>query len=167
MSEFRVRPISPEITAAVRDTLRAPGYGHPVHRERALGTGPCRECLSAFVVGEEERLLFTYDAFVNAEHRPQPGPVFIHAGRCRPYDDEGYPRGLSGLPVVAEAHLRDGTRLPVEPLLAGREPAQLADLLVRADVEHLHLRHGDAGCFIARVERVAMLVDDEQPRATA
>jgi hypothetical protein len=75
-----------------------------VHRERALGTGPCRECLSTFVVGEEERLLFTYDAFVNAEHRPQPGPVFIHAGRCCPYDDAGYPRGLSGLPVVAEAH---------------------------------------------------------------
>jgi hypothetical protein len=85
----------------------------------------------------------------------QPGPVFIHAGRCRPYDDAGYPRGLTGLPVVAEAHLRDGTRLPVQPLLAGREPAQLADLLARADVEHLHLRHAEAGCFIARVERVA------------
>jgi hypothetical protein len=156
MSGFRVRPISPEISTAVRDTLRAPSYGHPVHRERALGTGPCRECLSTFSVGQEERLLFTHNAFADTEHLPQPGPVFIHAERCSPFADAGFPSGLAGVPVFAEVHLRDGTRLPAQPLHAGSESAELEALLTRADVQHLHLRHAEAGCFIARVERVGV-----------
>jgi hypothetical protein len=155
MTAFRVRPISPEITAIVRDTLRAPKYGHPAHRELALGTGPCRECLSTFVVGQDERLLFTYDAFAHATHRPQPGPVFIHAEPCQPFADSGYPGGLAGVPVFADVELRDGSRLPAQLLRAGQESAELEPLLARTDVRHIHLRHAEAGCFIACVERIA------------
>ena len=84
MPEFIVRPIGREVTDVVRSTLLAPQYGHPVHRELAKGTGPCRECLSSFTIGAEDRLLFTYNAHA-ADHVPRPGPVFIHADTCEPW----------------------------------------------------------------------------------
>ena len=153
MPGFRVRPISPEITAAVRDTLRAPGYGHPVHREVARGTGPCRECLSTFEVGVDERLLFTHDAFAGLEQLSQPGPVFVHARPCVPFSGSGYPTGLEALPIVAEVWRRDGSRSNPRPLPPAREAETLEELLDDPICEFIHLRHGEAGCFIARVDR--------------
>src|SRR5450755_4471438 len=85
MLPFVIRPIRPAITSAVRETLRAPAYGHPVHRELARGTGPCRECLSEFAVQKDDRLLFTYNSFDGSGCVAQPGPVFIHAEECRPF----------------------------------------------------------------------------------
>jgi hypothetical protein len=154
MPTFIVRPISREVTAAVRSTLRAPGYGHLVHREVARGTGPCRECLSTFQVHDDERLLFTHDPFAGPERLSQPGPVFVHAEPCEPFAGDGYPPGLTELPVVAEAFLRDGARATPRAIDAGREAEILRDLLADSAVEFVHLRHGEAGCFIARVDRV-------------
>lgn len=155
MPAFIVRPIAPDIAASVRSTLRAPGYGHPAHHERAQGTGPCRACLSEFVVGRDDRILFTYNPFVDAGAVPQPGPVFIHAGACEPFAGGGYPRGLAGLPVVAEAHLGDGTRSSLQALVPGSAAETLTELLADPNVRFVHLRHAEAGCFIARVDRVA------------
>jgi hypothetical protein len=154
MSDFIVRPIGREITTAVRTEMVAPQYGHPVHREQARGTGPCRECLSTFTVGSEDRLLFTYNPFAHAALIPQPGPVFIHAEACQPFAGNGYPDGLRALPIVAEAHLLDGTRSTITPLLAGDEGTTLDELLRDPHVRFVHLRHAEAGCYIARAERV-------------
>ena len=60
MAHFHISGLSDELTGEVRDTLRSPGYGHPVVREVATGTGPCRACLGLFHTGTDERLLFTY-----------------------------------------------------------------------------------------------------------
>ena len=97
MTSFLVRAISPEIATTVRLTQRSPQYGHPVHRERATGTGPCRQCLSAFRVGEEDRLLFTFNPMRDAGVTAQPGPVFIHADHCAPFDGGGFPPGLPSI----------------------------------------------------------------------
>jgi len=154
MSEFIVRGIDRSITTAVRATLRAPEYGHPVHRELAAGTGPCRECLSAFTVGAEDRLLFTYSPFRATDQLSQPGPVFIHAEPCTPFTATGYPDGLTTIPIVAQCHHMDGTIGAPTELSPGAESATVTMLLEAPDVRFLHLRHAKAGCFIARVDRV-------------
>jgi hypothetical protein len=155
MSTFVVRPITGDVTASVRATLRAPGYGHPVHRELARGTGPCRECLSTFDVGVDERLLFTHDPFAGAAQLSQPGPVFVHANACEPFAEVGYPLGLAALPVVAESWLRDGSRSKPHALVRGRESEALEEIMTDSAVDFIHLRHAEAGCFIARVDRRA------------
>lgn len=157
MGSFVIRAISRDVTTEVRRTLRAPEYGHPVHRELARGTGPCRECLTAFRVGEEDRLLFTFNPFADGQHLPQPGPVFIHADDCEPTSgnaDDVYPGGLLGVPVLVEAHYADGTTSAPGALMVGHEVQTLRGVMLESRVSFLHLRHAEAGCFIARVERV-------------
>ena len=157
MAGFVVRSIGRDITTEVRTTLRAPGCGHPVHREVARGTGPCRECLCAFDVGREERLLFTYNPFwADVEQLAQPGPVFIHAAECDLDSTQAYPKGLTSLPVVAQAHHDDGTTSAPRALMAGSEADSLRTWLDEPSVRFLHLRHADAGCYVARVDRVAI-----------
>jgi hypothetical protein len=155
MARFIVRPIAREIASRVRESRRSPQYGHPVHQETARGTGPCRQCLSAFVVGGEDRILFTYSPFDGTSRLRQPGPVFIHAHECESHEGSGYPEGLRGIPVVAQAYLQDGTIADVRPLLKGEETSRLEALLDEPSVQFAQLRHAEAGCFIARVERLA------------
>ena len=155
MSAFVVLPLSHQITAEVRASRRAPVYGHPVHEELAGGTGPCRECLRPFVVGAEERLLFTYSPFDGQSTLPQPGPVFIHATSCSPHDGAGFPEGLRSIPLVAQPYHRDGTVGAPVALPAYGEDAVIERVLGVPSVTFVFLRHAEAGCFIARAQRVA------------
>jgi hypothetical protein len=159
MSGFIIRPIGRTTTSEVRTTLRAPQYGHQVQREVARGTGPCRECLSTFAVGHDDRLLFTYNPFSGSDDVAQPGPVFIHADACEPFGGDGYPEGLRSLPMLAEAYLSDGSRAALQTLVPGEEAQTLSALLRDSRVRFVHLRHAQAGCFIARVDRAVT----EQP----
>src|SRR4051794_36440984 len=102
MTEFRFQGIPDELAAEVRQTMRAPGYGHPAHRELARGYGPCRLCLRTFAIGEEERILFTYQPFCDARSLPAPGPVFIHCVPCTRYDSLELPPDFRSLPLVFE-----------------------------------------------------------------
>ncbi|MBL0940381.1 MAG: DUF1203 domain-containing protein [Gemmatimonadaceae bacterium] len=155
MAEFIVRPISRDITTEVRSTRLSPRYGHPVYQETARGTGPCRECLRAFVVGRDERVLFTYTPFNGELGIPQPGPVFIHAEACVGHFGLGYPDGLRGIPMAVQPYYAGGVigspiRLPPD-----KEELLLAALIGDPLVQFAHLRHAEAGCFVARVERAA------------
>ena len=104
MPSFRVVPIPADVAAEVRDTLLAPGYGHPAHVEVASGYGPCRACLRTFREGAEARVLFTWDAFSGVEAYPSPGPVFIHRDACEPWSGEGVPPELRRLPLMLEGY---------------------------------------------------------------
>ena len=86
MSHFRYVGIPAALAAQARQTLASPQYGHPAHREVAHGTGPCRLCLRTFTVGAEDRLLFTYQPFLEIGALPAPGPIFVHAEGCTRYD---------------------------------------------------------------------------------
>jgi hypothetical protein len=154
MATFIVRPIARDVADQVRITRRAPNYGHPVHEELAMGTGPCRECLRAFDVGTETRLLFTYSPFDADAGLPQPGPIFIHAEECRRHEGAGYPHGLQDIPVVAQLYYGDGTIGEPKSLPIAGEDAFLSTLFEDERVRFAHLRHAQAGCFIARAERV-------------
>jgi len=153
MADYHILGLPDEITQEVRQTRRAPEYGHPVLREVAGGTGPCRACLQQFKVGHEERLLFTYrpaggDGTVGA-----PGPVFIHASVCRQYRGAGFPPGLRSLPLLLEARVR-GNRISAARTVSGMDIDRVIDeFFADPQVDYLHVRHGEAGCHIARVDR--------------
>lgn len=153
MTEYHIVGLDPEIAAEVRETMLSPGYGHPVVREVARGTGPCRSCLRRFEVGAEERLLFTYRPEAGGGTIGAPGPVFIHAESCDQYRGTSFPADLHVLPIILEAWASDN-RIPAARRVQGSDAdAALAELFADPDVEYIHVRHGEAGCHIARVNR--------------
>lgn len=149
--EYRVIALRQEIADEVRRDLRAPGYGHPSHVERAKGTGPCRLCLRPFRVNEEDRVLFTYNPFPAGSDLPAPGPVFVHKDPCARFDAPGFPPGLRAIPVTVEGY--DERGLAVARMRASDPDTAVRDVLSRTAVAFVHLRNTEAGCFIARVER--------------
>lgn len=155
MTELRFRGIPETLAAEVRATLRAPEYGHPAHRELAKGYGPCRQCLRTFAVGEEDRILFTYQPFRDAGSLPAPGPVFIHADACERYDGTTLPPDFRALPLVFEAYRNGGWLVAQERVGTELSEELLRDMFDRHGADYVHIRNGEAGCFMARVERLA------------
>ena len=150
---FVVRGIPQSIADEVRRTRRSPGYGHPAHQELATGTGPCRCCLRPFVPGAEQRLLFTYRPPGQDQTLTAPGPVFIHADHCEAWNGQGFPDALRALPLAFEARASHSrvTALEVDDKRAPE--SRVLELLRRDDTGWLHVRHAEAGCFIASVLR--------------
>ena len=149
---YRLIALRQETADEVRASMRSPGYGHPAYVEVATGTGPCRLCLRPFRRGEEERVLFTYNPFPDGAGLPSPGPVFVHQASCVRFEGSGFPPELRALPLALEGY--DERGVAVARLRARDPDAAARDLLARPDVAYAHVRHGEAGCFIARVERV-------------
>lgn len=136
-------------------TGRSPGYGHPVHRETATGYGPCRVCLRPFREGEERRVLFTYDAFAGIESLPLPGPVFVHEEPCAAARTDRIPDEIRFIPFTLNAYgtgrnLREVVRHDPDD---GDLDAEIGRLLARPDVDYIHVRNTEAGCYVCRVER--------------
>jgi hypothetical protein len=153
MSVFRFEGIADAVANQVRHTMRAPQYGHPAHREAAQGYGPCRQCLRTFAIAEEERILFTYQPFREPGSVPAPGPVFIHAEPCRRYNDTTFPPDFRSLPLVFEAY-REGGRLVAQKRDVNGSPEEaLEKLFEETGADYIHIRNGEAGCFMARVAR--------------
>jgi hypothetical protein len=151
--EYWLIALRQETADEARATLRSPGYGHPAHVERATGTGPCRLCLRPFRVHEEERVLFTYNPFPADADLPSPGPVFVHKASCERYDAPGFPPELRAIPLALEGY--DERGVPRVRIDANDPDASARDVLSRPGVAYAHVRHGQAGCFVARLERVA------------
>jgi hypothetical protein len=153
MCSYRIQGIPESLATAARESLRSPQYGHPAHVEVATGYGPCRLCLQTFQTGTEERLLFTYQPFIDPAALPAPGPVFIHRSACERYDGSDLPEALRALPLALEGYGAEGVLLAQRRV--GAEPFEdvLQDVFERAEVQYAHLRNAEAGCFIARLER--------------
>lgn len=152
---FRVVALPTKVAELVRTTRRSPGYGHPAHEEVATGYGPCRHCLRDFQVGKDCRILFTYDPFHGIEPLPLPGPIFIHAGDCERFpDDGGFPNDLRSHRLTFAAY-GDGRRLISEEYVANGEiEPTIEQLLERHDVRYVHVRDTEAGCYDFRIERL-------------
>ncbi|MBZ5522893.1 MAG: DUF1203 domain-containing protein [Acidobacteriia bacterium] len=149
--------MDPSLAENVRSSLQSPQYGHPAHVEVAAGYGPCRLCLRQFRIGEENRILFTYNPFDGVEDYPSPGPVFIHQAACTPYAGAGaFPAELRTLPLTLEAYGKDrwiiARERPAEPEIE----AAIERLFANGAVKYIHIRNTEAGCFIARIERIGV-----------
>jgi hypothetical protein len=152
--KFSIRAIPDEISAAARNTRKSPQYGHPAHVEVAGGTGPCRQCLSTFDVGKENRILFTYNPFDGLDPYPSPGPIFVHETPCATYSPrDKFPDTLRSLPLVFEGYGSDRWVTVREKVIDGAAEAAITRIFDQPDVEYIHVRHGEAGCFIAHINR--------------
>ena len=154
MCAYRFHGIPESLAATARASLRSPQYGHPAHVEVATGYGPCRLCLQTFQTGTDERLLFTFQPFTDPAALPAPGPVFIHRSPCERYDGAHLPEALRGLPLALEGYGAAGALLVQRRVGHAAFEAVLEDVFQRANVQYAHLRNAEAGCFIARIERV-------------
>jgi Protein of unknown function (DUF1203) len=138
----------------VRSVRRSPRYGHPVHSEVATGYGPCRLCLRDFAVGVDRRLLFTLDPFHGLEPFPMPGPVFIHESECDRHPEHGgFPADLQSHDLTVVAYGRGRLQRAEERVPGDGIENAIARLFARDDVDYLHVRDTQAGCYDLRVER--------------
>ena len=153
MTAFRFEGIADTVADKVRRTMRAPEYGHPAHRAVAQGYGPCRVCLRTFAIGKDERILFTYQPFLEPGSLPAPGPVFIHAEECARYDAAALPPDFRSLPLVFEAY-RNGSQLLVRERVGERSPEDMLAALFERGADYVHIRNGEVGCFMAAVRPI-------------
>jgi Protein of unknown function (DUF1203) len=154
MNSFEVVAIPSDVADAVRSTGKAPGYGFPAHREIAAGRAPCRHCLRLIRKGEEELLLFTYDPFRETGEPPLPGPVYIHAETCqRDTGRRSIPEEYRGRPLTLAAYGKDRKLLREERLDGGGEEQMAEALFALSDVNYIHVRSTEAGCYLFRLER--------------
>lgn len=153
MSEFRVLSIAPSIAEAARQTRRSPEFGHRVEEETASGTGPCRVCLKPFTVGADRRMLFTYRPEGTGALPFAPGPIYIHSERCSPWEGAGFPDELISFPLIVEGWSSVGELVETAATTGSEAGTVLDRLLGDPTVAFAHIRHGEAGCHIARAER--------------
>src|ERR1700760_2758902 len=156
MNRLQMIAIPTKVAELVRATMKSPGYGHPAHKEIATGYGPCRHCLKTFRVGEEERILFTYDPVHELAPYPLPGPIFIHAESCERHEEhDGLPRDLQSQPLTLVAYGEERTVLAKEYVAGGDGDIERVaqGLLNDSRVQYLHVRDTEAGCYDLRIER--------------
>jgi hypothetical protein len=151
---YKVVPIASDIARSVRENMKSPQYGHPAFSDVAKGYGPCRVCLKTFVKGAEERILFTYNAFENLSKLPLPSPVYIHKDRCEAFDESGFPPALIDLPLLLEGYGEESALVKREAVKKEIIDHQIAELFALEDVDYINLRNAEAGCFVARIERL-------------
>jgi hypothetical protein len=154
MNTFRVLPIPAALAQEVRATGRSPQYGHPTHTEIATGRGPCRSCLRTFRVGEESRILVTFNPFEGLDSYPSPGPIFLHAEACVPFSGTSrFPEELRSLRLTLEGYGADRWVLARERPSADDVETSIRRLFENPAVRYIHVRSTEAGCYIASVER--------------
>jgi len=151
---YKVVPIQSEIARSVRENMVSAQYGHPAFADVAKGYGPCRQCLKTFIKGAEERILFTYNAFENLSNLPLPGPIYIHKNECEPFDAKGFPPGLIDLPLLFESYGDESRLIKREAMKKEEIESQITGIMDLEDVNYINLRNAEAGCFVARIERL-------------
>ena len=153
-SRFAVRALPQEVATHVRETGSDPKWGHPVLTQPATGFGPCRLCLRTFTEGAELRTLFTHDSYAGVAEFPQPGPVYIHADDCDRFEGDGFPPDLRALKLTFEG-VAAGPRVVALERTDGDDVENVIEgLLALPTVDYVNIRNTEAGCFVARVERV-------------
>ena len=159
----KIVAISTEIADAVRQTMRAPVYGFPAHKELASEAAPCRHCLRLITPQVDDAILFTYDRFTGVEKLPQPGPVYVHARECSRYDEQGgFPEELRGSARTLEAYARGRRLIKQEYVTSGEFESAIERLFSDGEVDYLQVNSTMAGCFTFRIERTG---DDEPATA--
>lgn len=153
--EYRVVAIPETISSEVRRTLVSPQYKSlAANVSVANGYGPCRSCLRVFDQGKDRRIYLTYNSFDGLSLLPDPGPIFIHENDCARFAAAGFPHDILSLPVYLEA-FGDESRMVERVVMNGESvDDQLSSLFANDMVRFINLRNAEAGCFIARVEKL-------------
>lgn len=152
---YKIVPIDGAIVKEARETLLSPQYKSlDAIVSVANGYGPCRSCLQVFQQGVDRRLYFTYNSFDGLSPLPSPGPVFVHNEECAAFGDDGFPPDLLDLPILFEAFGEDSRLVSRERMDPATAEEQVGTAFEDLEVRYINLRNAEAGCFIARAERI-------------
>ena len=146
------------IPAAELDALRLAGRDEAGNPLTVLtdgeGGSPLRCCLREIQPGEDV-LLIAYTPPHSHGAYAERGPVFVHAQRCPGYQTEHtYPPGLAHREQVVRGYDHLG-RIAAGVRVADGASAELviAQMLARPDIQAVHLRNVEAGCYNFAVRR--------------
>jgi hypothetical protein len=148
---YRIVPISKAVADRVRETMVSPHGNLPAFSSVATGYGPCRSCLTTFKQGEEERIYISYDPFAGVSNLPLPGPVFIHREACSEYSGDSFPNELLKIPMLLEGFGNNSSLVHSEEVDPRTIDQQVRNVLSVNLVDFIHVRNGEAGCFIAKI----------------
>ena len=146
----------------VRRTRRSPQYGHPAHGKRAQGYGPCRLCRAA-AIGAEMAAVHLSAVLGETGNLPAPGPVFIHAEPCERLVST-LPPDFRALPLVIEGFRARGG-LAVQTRVAAVRSGDRTRF--RRNWRGVYIRNGEAGCFMARIDRDGIAAQYSQTGSAA
>ena len=158
MIQFKIVPLSEEYASKIREAQKD-NFGHEVVERVATGLGPCRVSLKPFVKGQDIRLLFSHSPFDIDNAFNQPGPVFIHKKNVEAYND------VSRFPPEIKANRKSfpltliGYSIDQKMIFTKLVGDDDVDVLISkifekyTDIEYLHARNAEAGCFICKIER--------------
>ena len=157
---FKIVPLSKEFAARVRAAGRD-DFGNQIIEQGATGYGPCRVSLKPFVPGVDRRLLISHSPFEIANAFNQPGPVFIHSEEVEEYSDvHRFPPEIkadrANFPLTLIGYSAD-QRMVFSELVGDRDVDQMIGSIFeeRADIEFLHARNAEAGCFVCKIVRAS------------
>ncbi|GAC1644706.1 MAG: hypothetical protein NVS9B15_01990 [Acidobacteriaceae bacterium] len=83
-----------------------------------------------------------------------PGPVFVHTAVCTRYDAAQWPAWLSEHALTLTAYGK-ARRVVAETKIAAKHSPEtsISELLDHSEVEYIHIRDTEAGCYDCRIER--------------
>jgi len=156
---FRIVPISRDNI----ERLRAVGrddFGNAIVEQIAGGYGPCRVSLKPFRPGIDRRILLSHSPFQIANAFNQPGPIFVNSGDLQEYPDvhkfppeiktdkENFPLTLIGY--------NSAQQMVFSELVGDQDVDEMIARVFdqEPEVEFLHARNAEAGCFICKIERL-------------
>ena len=126
----------------------------------ATGHGPCRISLKAFEPGKDKRVLFSHSPFEISNAFNQAGPVFIFPGDVEEYKDVyKFPPEIKynkhHFPLTLIGYSKE-QKMNYTKLVGDRDVDEMIERIFERDpeVEYLHARNAEAGCFICKIERV-------------
>jgi hypothetical protein len=111
---------------------------------------PCRRCLQDAAPGEA-LLLLGYDPFTGRSPYSGPGPIYVHAHDCEPFDADGIPEQLTRRLLSVRAYDEQHMLVDAE-VVEGVELESVAERLL-AGSAYVHVHNARPGCFAARIDR--------------
>src|SRR5215831_4916926 len=154
MSKFLIRPLSAQVSAALKDAMRDQFGNEPKLEEAQSRRSICRRCLRRFNPGER-RLLFKYRPFEKEGVFAEAGPIYIHENDCRPPSEilTAYPDEFRDLPLLLRAYTKEDGQVDSKLIKDGDAETLIDTFFTDPQVAYLHLRDGESGCYYARIER--------------
>jgi hypothetical protein len=154
MKNFWMRPLSNEVSTQLKQTMLDQFGNEPQLEQAQSRRSICRRCLRRFNPGEK-RLLFKYRPFERESVFAEAGPIYIHQKDCRPEAEilNGYPEEFRDLPLLLRAYTREDGQVDSKLIMDGNAEAIISQFFDNPEVEYIHLRDGESGCYYARIER--------------
>jgi hypothetical protein len=156
MTAFKIYGLGTEEVSKVKEA-RHDAYGNVPEASQALSNASiCRRCLRRFKPGDG-RILFKYRPFKKESVFAEAGPIFVHEPDCRPTAEPltDYPEEFRSMPLVLRAYDHDDRQVVAELIRNGEAETTIGKFFANPEVAYIHLRDGEYGCYVARIERGA------------